>query len=146
MTTSIETNITLMHLAHFTYDEIAHKLRTQSYISSTHCDSDNWEKLPDFIAILDEMKHRKHDSINSIPQRKNWRGIVTSILGLIGVLKRVGKCVGEKKKRRRLRAGATPIHKQAIDENLPIQPPSIDKRSQAEASMASRPNLRQIIK
>jgi hypothetical protein len=52
----------------------------------------------------------------------------------------------EEKKRRRLTAGATSIHKQAIDENLPIQPRSIDKRSQAEVSMPSRPNLRQRIK
>jgi hypothetical protein len=48
-----------------------------------------------------------------------------------GVLKDVGKCFGEEKKRRRRGAGATSIHKQVIDENLPIQPPGIDKRSQA---------------
>jgi hypothetical protein len=72
--------------------------------------------------------------------------IVILILGIMGVLKRIGKCFGEEKKRRRRRAAATPIHKQAIDANLPIQPPSSDKRSQAEASMPFRPNLRQIMK
>jgi hypothetical protein len=63
------------------------------------------------------MKYRKHHSINPIPQRKNCTlnddelgerlmilisvaEIVTLILGLMGVLKRVGKCFGEEKKRR----------------------------------------------
>jgi hypothetical protein len=112
---------------------------------------------------MDEMKYLKHDSINPIPQRKNCRWndaelgerlialisvleIGRLILGVMGMLKRVGKCPREETKRRRLRAGATPIHKQAIDENLAIQPPSIDKRSQAEALMPSHPNPRQIIK
>jgi flagellar biogenesis protein FliO len=65
----------------------------------------NWEKFPDFVVMMDEMQERKHDSIYPIPQRKNWRvndgelgEIVTLILGLMGVLKRVGKCFEKRKK------------------------------------------------
>jgi hypothetical protein len=102
------------------------------------CFSDNWGKFPDFVVIMDGMKYRKHDVINPIPQRKNCY----IHFGANGSVERCWKMSWRREKRRRLRAGATPIHKQAIDENLPIQPPSIDQRSQAEASMPSRPNLR----
>jgi hypothetical protein len=118
-----------------------------------HCYSDDEEKLPDFVVIMDEMKSLKHDSINPIPQRKNCRlndhefgerlitlisvlDILKFILWLMGVLKRVGSYYGEEKKNEEDR-------EMGIDEHLSIQPPSIDKRSQASASIPSRLNLPQ---